>query len=470
MPGPVQGSSNAILVKLAARPDLQKFEAMPRGAERKTAVYNALVNTAAESQKSFVEIAEKLKQNGAITGYETLVSPNLLVLNPKSGKASEVSKAFQIAGVQAIYNNSSANTTWRPSTGEITKPDITSGPTWGLDVIGDPTQTEGTEAAPAKNAWGVDLVGAPEAWKQGATGKGLVYGSIDTGADSSHEALQAQYRGTSADGTQSHDYNWVGLSGKGAPNDPGRHGTHTIGSVLGKVGDVATGVAPEAKWIAAQGLDGAATPDGLLKALQWMQAPTKVDGSAPDPTKAPDVVGMSWWTGPNTEDFFQESMQDLRAAGIEVVKSAGNKGPGPGTISSPGQYKEVIATAAVDANSDVANFSSRGPSKFKDANGNFAPKPDFAAPGVDVLSTLPGNKYGTMSGTSMAQPHMSGAVLSVLSKYPQLTHDQLVDVLKAGVTDRGPAGHDAEYGYGVINLPATLAAAEKLVNTKPAAA
>jgi len=324
---------------------------------------------------------------------------------------------------------------------------------WGLDVVDEPSIEV---APPTERPYGLDLIGAPAAWAKGADGAGLVYGSIDTGADITHEAIGNDYRGTNADGTVSHDYNWFDPSGAlKAPKDSQGHGTHTIGTVTGE----GVGVAPKAKFISAAGLTGAV--DSTLKSLQWMLAPTKIDGSAPDATKAPDVVGMSWWTGPNNEDLFQESLQDLRAAGIVPVKSAGNKGPGPKTISSPGQYPEVIATAAVDANGNVASFSSRGPAPFP--AGSTTAKPDFAAPGVDTISSTPGGKYSKMSGTSMAQPHMSGAVLDILSKYPQLTDEQLTAVLKAGAVDKGAAGWDAEYGDGIINLPASLAAAEALL-------
>jgi subtilisin family serine protease len=327
---------------------------------------------------------------------------------------------------------------------------------WGLDVT--PRRHVSSTATPTEAPYGVKLVGAPEAWAAGADGHGLVFGSIDTGTDVTHEALKGNYRGANADGTLSNDYNWAdfGSSKSPTPRDFDSHGTHTMGTAVGK----GVGVAPAAHWISVHGLaDGT---DDALKALQWMQAPTKIDGSAPDPTKAPDVVGMSWYMGRNSENLFQESIRNLAAAGIETVKSAGNQGPSAGTITSPGQFPEIIAAAAVDANGKIAGFSSRGPAPWP--KGSTTPKPDFAAPGVDVLSSLPGGKYGTMSGTSMAQPHMSGVVLDVLSKYPTLTHAQLMQVLAAGATDGGKPGFDAEYGAGIVNLPKTLAAAQQLVS------
>lgn len=447
-------ASSALLVKLAARPDFSAIEQMPRGAERKAAAYAAVVETARASQAPFVELADRLKAEGAIRGYELLVSPNMLVVEPASGKASSVAAAFQaVDGVKAIYGNQNGarmRGTELPTLAPGEEP-------FGLDVVDQPLVQV---APPTERPYGVDLIGAPAAWAQGADGRGLVYGSIDTGADATHEAIATKYRGRAEDGSMDHDYNWFDPNGRDkAPRDSHGHGTHTIGTVTGD----GIGAAPNATWISASALSGGA--DNRLKALQWMLAPTKQDGSAPDPTKAPDVVGMSWWTGPNNEDLFQENLQDLRAAGIVPVKSAGNNGPGSKSISSPGQFPEVIATAAVDSKGDVARFSSRGPAPFPP--GGETAKPDFAAPGVDTVSSTPGNKYAKMSGTSMAQPHLSAAVLDILSKYPTLTDAQLTDVLKAGAVDKGAAGYDFEYGNGLINLPASLAAAERMTLGAP---
>ena len=443
-------ASTALLVKLSARPDFSTIQTMERGAARKTAAYEALVKTARESQAPLIEIAERLKNEGAVTGYELLVSPNMLVVTPKSGKSSVVAAAFQAAeGVKAIYSNSTGGKLRGTEVPSLAPGQVP----FGLDLVDEPIVEV---APPTERPYGVDLIGAPAGWDLGADGNGLVYGSIDTGADVTHEAIADDYRGTA---TGSHDYNWFDPSGKAAaPKDSHGHGTHTIGTVTGE----GVGVAPKAKFISAAGLTGAV--DSTLKSLQWMLAPTKIDGTDARPDLAPDVVGMSWWTGPNNEDLFQESLQDLRAAGIVPVKSAGNRGPGAQTISSPGQFPEVVATAAVDANGNVAKFSSRGPAPFP--AGSTTPKPDYAAPGVDTISSTPGNKYSKMSGTSMAQPHMSAAILAILSKYPQLSDDQLTAVLKAGAVDKGAAGWDAEYGNGIINIPASLAAAEQLLVPK----
>lgn len=445
----VPTTTQTLLVKLAARPDFSTVEQMPRGAERKQAAYEAIVATARASQGPALELAERLRNEGAVAGYEALVSPNMLVVTPKSGRQDAVAAAFQaLDGVKAIYSNGDG----RRIDGSHVPPIAPGTTVKGLDVIGEPIEVPAESVA---RPYGIDLVGAPAAWERGADGTGLVYGSIDTGVDPSHEAL-ANYRGRRDDGRLEHDYNFFDPSGRRPEaHDQQSHGTHTIGTAVG----AGIGVAPKATYISAVGLSG--NVDSTIKAVQWMLAPTRSDGTAPDPTKAPDVVGMSWWTGSSSEDLFQENIQDLRAAGIEPVKSAGNNGPRRGSISSPGQFPELIATAAVDAKGSIASFSSRGPAPFP--KGSSTPKPDFAAPGVDVVSALPRGRYGKMSGTSMAQPHMSGAILAILSRHPELTHDQLVEALAAGAIDKGAPGFDVEYGMGLINVPAALDAAERIL-------
>jgi subtilisin family serine protease len=449
--------AGSLLVALDAKPDFSAIERMPRGAARKSAAWKAIVANAAASQTAAVELAKRLVASGALKGYEALSAPNMVVVTPAKGAdVMAIGRQFHaLDGVRMIYENHAGSYWWGPNqsapiAGPVSNRPATYG---GLDVMGPATHV--TTAMPEARPYGVDLIAAPAAWEQGADGTGMVYGSIDTGVDASHPAIAAKFRGRRADGSVSYDYNWYDASGRSTTaRDFDQHGTHTIGTVVGDE----IGVAPNAKFISAAGIDSG--PGGALKAIQWMLAPTRTDGTAADPTKAPDVVGMSWWTGPSNQDFFLESMRDLRAAGIEPVKSAGNQGPKGGSITSPGQFGEVTATAAVDANGKVASFSSRGPGSFPDGVGT--PKPDFAAPGVSVTSALPGGRYGTMSGTSMAQPHMSGAILDILSKYPRLTHDQLHAALKAGATDAGAPGFDPEYGNGTINIQRALAAAARL--------
>lgn len=453
-----------LIVKLAARPDFTAVEAMPRGAARKAAAWNAITATAQAALPPITAIADTLVQQGMLSGYSTITSPGMLIVDVAQGKRQSVINNFAKDGVKAIYDGENGRQVWPAVSQALDGERSVNGPTWGLDVIPGARRA----APPQETPYGVQLIGAPQAWAEGADGHGLVFGSIDTGADATHPAIAAAYRGAQADGSAQHDYNWMDFSDKpsAAPKDYHGHGTHTIGTAVGSSSAAAIGVAPAAKWISAYGLTGQ-TADAL-RAIQWMQAPTKRDGSSPAPEKAPDVVGMSWWTGSPREGLFQESIQNLRAAGIEPVKSAGNQGPDEKSITSPGQFPDIFAAAAVDKNGKIANFSSRGPALFP--AGSTTPKPDFATPGVDILSSMPGGKYGTMSGTSMAQPHLSGVLLDVLSKYPQLTHAQLEQVLASSAKDSGKPGRDAEYGWGLVQLPAALEAARKLVAQQQTAA
>ncbi|MBC7644907.1 MAG: S8 family serine peptidase [Thermoleophilia bacterium] len=454
-------SDDALLVKLGARPDGTAIEAMPRGAERKEAAWTALQKTAASSQTPFVVIAEQLKSSGAIDGYQQLVSPNMLIIDPASGHANAVIKAFGTEGVAAIYANHGGEQQWPavPSKPGLVGPVV---PAWGYDDAGEPSPT--ISAPPAKGPTpGLELLGAPAAWKAGADGHGLVYGSIDSGVKWDHPALRDNFRGVGADGKVTQNYSWIDFlskNGSAEAHDAREHGTHTIGSVVAHTADAQLGVAPGAKFISAAAT-GSGRIDPALRALQWMQAPTKTDGTAPRADQAPDVVGMSWFMGNPTQELFRDSIRNLRLAGVEVVKSAGNNGPNGGTITSPGQFPEVITAAAVNDRGEIADFSSRGPSPFK-VDGKNVSKPDFAAPGVHVLSTVP-TGYDFMDGTSMAQPHLSGVILDVLSQFPQLNHDQLIQVLASSAIDKGAPGRDAVYGNGLVNLPAALAAAAKAV-------
>lgn len=457
---PTQLPSDTLLVKLGSA-NLGQEARLPRGAERKTAVWNKLVDHAQATQAPLVAMAEELKASGAIQGYELLVSPNALLVDPSSGTSKTVLERFgTAAGVKAVYDmNGNVRFADGGPVDAKSGAGLVQGTAFGLDVAERGQVLPGLDAQ--ERPYGIDMVGAPAANAVGADGTGLVYGSIDTGADSTHEAIAGRYRGTQADGTQTHDYNWFdfGTRRSDKPIDPDAHGTHTIGTVLGSTDATQIGVAPKAKWISASALKGGL--DVRLKALQFMQAPTKLDGTAPDPALAPDVVGMSWWTGPKQSDVFGDSLANLVAAGIEPVKSAGNKGDAPESISAPGQFPQVHATAAVDADGEIARFSSRGPSPLPHTGQTPHWKPDFAAPGVDVLSSVPGNRYQTMSGTSMAQPHFSGVVLAVLTKFPKLTHDQLVTVLKESSRDAGAKGRDLEFGHGIVNIPKALEVAAR---------
>lgn len=318
-------------------------------------------------------------------------------------------------------------------------------------------------SVPENPGWNIKMIGADKVWEEfGAKGQGIVIGQSDSGVDGTHPALAAQYRGAAT----GDDYNWFDpWEGTRSPNDEGGHGTHTLGTVLGAGG---IGVAPEATWFACVNLNrNLGNPALYLDCLQFMLAPFPQGGDPftdGDPTRAAHVLNNSWGC-PEIEGCdptsLQQAAENLRAAGIFVVVSAGNDGPNCSTVNAPlSLYEAVFSVGAVDRFGNMAEFSSRGPVT---ADGSGRMKPDIAAPGVDVFSSMPGNTYAANSGTSMAGPHLAGAVALLWSANPNLigdierTEQILIETASpyAGSMENGcfeGGTPNAAYGYGVVNV------------------
>ncbi|GII91896.1 S8 family serine peptidase [Sinosporangium siamense] len=270
--------------------------------------------------------------------------------------------------------------------------------------------------------WNIDRVNAPRVWNDlGVRGEGIVVGNIDSGVQWDHPALAAKYRGKKPDNTVDHNYNWfdpAGICSAGTPCDNNGHGTHTMGTMVGDDGAGNTiGVAPEAKWIAAKGCEtNGCSEASLLASGQWMLAPTDLNGQNPRPDLAPDIVNNSWG-GAGFDPWYKNIVDSWVAAGIFPSFSNGNvTGAGCNSSGSPGQYISSYSSGAFDINNAIASFSTRGSGE----NGEI--KPNIAAPGVNVRSSVPGG-YGALSGTSMSQPHVSATVALMWSASPALRGD-----------------------------------------------
>jgi len=283
---------------------------------------------------------------------------------------------------------------------------------------------------------GISYVRAPQIWNLGYTGQGIVVAGADTGYRWTHAALKSAYRGWNGT-TASHDYNWhdsihsgTGPCGANNPQpcDDQGHGTHTMGTIVGLDGANQIGMAPGARWIGCRNMNqGAGTPASYLECMEFFLAPYPVGGttSQGDPSKAPNVTSNSWTCpsseGCTTPNILLTGVTNTRAAGIVMVVAAGNSGSGCSTVSDPPSfYDPSVTVGALNTGADtIASFSSRGPVTVDGSN---RIKPDIAAPGTSTRSAYntSDTAYTSLSGTSMATPHVVGGVALLLSAFPSL--------------------------------------------------
>lgn len=333
------------------------------------------------------------------------------------------------------------------------------------------TATAGTAAtadATATPEWGIADINADDVWNgYDDRGEGIVIANVDSGVQFDHPDLVAQYRGNNGTGGFTHDYNWYDPTGEcgtgGVPCDNNGHGTHTMGTMVGANG---IGVAPNAKWIAAKGCESSSCSDeSLLAAGQWILAPTDHNGRNPRPDLAPNIVNNSWGGGNTT--FYQDIVEAWNASGIFEAFAAGNDGDGRtcSTTRAPGAQAPAYGVGAYDVSGKIANFSGFGPSLV---DGSM--KPNISAPGVNIRSTWPGSSYNTINGTSMATPHVAGAVALLWSAAPSLIGkiDETRALLNQGARDvddthcGGTAGTNNVWGEGRLDI---LASVEKAPHT-----
>ena len=328
-----------------------------------------------------------------------------------------------------------------------------------LPVAAPPTRGSATPPGGSPQ-WNVKLIEADRTWTElGATGRGIVIGTSDSGVDGEHPALRSGFRGG--------DDSWYDpWNHSTTPTDHNGHGTHTLATALGRGG---IGVAPDAQWVGCVNLDrNLGSPSRYLDCLQFMLAPFPPGGDPlrdGRPARAPHILTNSWGC-PELEgcdiDALKPAVAALAAAGIFFVAAAGNTGPSCGTVADPpAPYLDVFTVGAVDDKRRVAEFSSRGP-----APGGAA-KPDIVAPGVDILSAMPGGTYAALSGTSMATPHVAGVVALMWSANPRLIGEieataQLLRETTRPATDRMACGRQ-EYsmGAGLVDAYAAVVAARR---------
>lgn len=307
-----------------------------------------------------------------------------------------------------------------------------------------------------QTTWGIKDCKADSVWQKGYTGKGIVIGGQDTGYNNNLRPLKKSYRGYINDTLSIHEYNWhdairekndlntndenpCGFDSK-VPCDDDNHGTHTMGTMVGRDTNEIIGVAPDASWIGCRNMDrGWGKPSSYIECFSWFLTPTDFNNANPKPELAPDVINNSWGCptkeGCNNDNWevMRRVIVALKAAGIFVVVSAGNSGPNCNTVNDPAAFfKESFSIGAHASTGLIAGFSSRGTSTYDTT----LIKPDITAPGVGVRSILKNGVYANASGTSMAGPHVAGVVALILSAAPSLKgHVEVVEnILRQSAT------------------------------------
>jgi serine protease AprX len=353
-------------------------------------------------------------------------------------------------------------------------------------IQNDLPQPEAVDQAPPQSERpatiepGIQYTHAPDVWNLGFTGEGIVVAGADTGIRWTHDALKPHYRGWDGQNAD-HDYNWhdsihdsVGNPcGNDSPEpcDDNSHGTHTVGTMVGDDGaGNQVGMAPGAKFIGCRNMDaGTGTPARYIECMQWFLAPTRIGGGDPDPTKAPDITNNSWHCPPEegcSFDSLQAAVEAQFAAGIMMCSAAQNAGPGCSTVENPpGIYEATYSVGALNTGTDtIAGFSSRGP-VTTDGSGRI--KPDIAAPGTNTRSavnTCDSCYSGNFSGTSMATPHIAGAMALLWNAIPSLRHqltasrdalnNSAVHISDTQCGDAGPPNN--VYGWGRVDIFAAV--------------
>jgi subtilisin family serine protease len=407
------------LVYLGEQADLRGARSLATRLEKGKFVFHQLTEVAARTQLPILEMLEKRGSD-----HRAFWIANMIWVRGDFTLLAELAARPEVA---RIYANPRVRLT-------LPAPEPPAGSPMESDTI----------------EWNILKVRAPEVWAAGFTGQGIVIGGQDTGYEWEHPALKEHYRGWNGSSAD-HNFSWhdaihasVGNpcgANSPEPCDDFGHGTHTMGTMVGvdSGGINQIGMAPGAKWIGCRNMDqGTGTPASYAECYQWFVAPTDLNDENPDPTQAPHVINNSWSCPPSEgctdPEVLLSVVEAVRAAGILTVHSAGNSGDDCSTIDTPAAiYDASFTVGASDQNDAMAGFSSRGP-VIVDGSGLL--KPDISAPGVGILSSVPGGTYGLNSGTSMAGPHVAGLAALLFSARPELIGEveQVEDLIRMTAT------------------------------------
>jgi subtilisin family serine protease len=444
------GQQAEFFVVLADQADLSQAWILRTKTEKGRYVYNTLLN---KSQSTQGPIRQWLHERGL--EYRSFYIVNAILVKGSRDVAEALAARPDVARIEG--NPHIQNNLPRPS-------DMEEGPQFQRPYTIEP---------------GISYTHAPQVWALGDTGQNIVVASADTGVRWTHNALKPHYRGWNGS-TADHDYNWHDAihdsvsnpCGNDSPEpcDDSAHGSHTTGTMVGDDGmGNQIGMAPGAKWIGCRNMDaGNGTPARYIECMEWFLAPTPIGGGQGDPTKAPDITNNSWHCPPSegcSADTLQAATEAQAAAGIMMVVAAQNSGPNCSTVQNPpGIYEAAYSIGALVTSTDtIAGFSSRGPVIADNSN---RIKPDISAPGTGTRSSTntSDSSYANFSGTSMATPHVAGAVALLWSALPSLRHQitESRDVLNhtahfISSTQCGDAGPPNNvYGWGRVDILAAV--------------
>lgn len=324
--------------------------------------------------------------------------------------------------------------------------------------------------SPAKSEDGIEpglaAINAPALWAMGYTGQGRIAYSVDTGIWPDHPTYSDRF----LPNLMPYSSTWFAYDSEFPMDKESSHGSHTMGTVLGleHENNDTIGVAFNAYFIASDpvvsDLADVKPLTDFMFAYEWALDP---DGDPETSTDIPDVINNSWGFGPDLDeapcpDFVIPVFNAVEAAGIANVFSAGNEGPEEMTMSVPHNTNTglvnsftVGAVNTLTPTYFIADFSSRGPS-ICGGEGSLLIKPEVSAPGVAVRSSVENGEYDSYSGTSMAAPHVTGAVLLLKEAFPFLSGEEILLALYYSATDMGDIGEDNTYGMGMINVEAAF--------------
>ena len=432
--------------------DLNALRAMDKETRRQF-VLGTLQQTANATQGGVLAVLSQAEQAGKADAISPLWISNVVAARVTSDVALRLAKRGDVAYVN--YD--------RPIGEEVfpVQPPLGQGDSGGVIT--------GVEC-------GVNLMHAPSAWTAGYTGSGVVVGMIDTGVCITHPDIAGQIwtnpgeianNGIDDDGNgfvdDIHGWSFDGGGSNNNISDGNGHGSHTAGTVAGD-GTQGTqcGMAPDAQ---IQVIKFWNSFSGQAAAWNCMQY-----GAANGANVESNSYGWPHSQNPDRATW-RSVTENVMAAGVVLVFAAGNEGSccGIDSVRTPGDVPDMITVGATDCNMNIASFSSRGPVSWTGVNPYndwpYPPgkiKPSISAPGDNTTSHNLCSGYVQFSGTSMATPHVAGAVALMLQANPNLDHWDCLQILRDTAIDRGASGDDNTYGMGFVDAWAAVQVAESM--------